>query len=113
MAEQNSRQRHAGLVYLARAMDSLSLLISTADHWQSPEQRDALVRDIAPLVRSIADRFQQDLPETVLPFTLQDDPRIDEVVEIESSSLREALAGLSHTAPVRSLSQPTGEAHHD
>lgn len=101
-----AKERHARLFYLSRALDHLGVLTSAADHWLSPEACDALTNELEPLVRSMAERIKARVPDLVLPFTLDDDDRINEVVENETRSLEESLARLNR---IRGLSQPVEE----
>jgi len=96
-----AKQKHARLVYLSRALDSLSLLIHAADHWLSPEKCDALAAELEPLGQSIAAKIEAQVPELVLPYTLEDDPRIGDLVEIE---LGEAKKDLGKVAMIRQSS---------
>lgn len=86
------RLKHARLAYLSDALQNLQLLTFAADAWLSPKECDALADELEPIVRDLAAKIELHVPELVLPFTLECDERIDELVEIEMSCLKESLA---------------------
>jgi hypothetical protein len=87
-----AKEKHRRLLYLSRAMQALSTLTFAGDVWMSPAECDALADELDPLVRSAEAKIRARVPELVLPFTLEDDNRIDEVVEGELEVLNENLA---------------------
>jgi len=91
-----AKEQSARLFYLSRALDSLGMLTHAARHWLSPEACDALANELEPLVFSMAEKIDAHVPELVIPLTLDDDPRIDEVVETEMRALKQILSRLTH-----------------
>jgi hypothetical protein len=94
MPKQTEKQKHRRLFYLQEALDRMAMLVFTADCWLSPAACDALADELEPLVRGMAAKIEMRVPDLVLPYTLEDDSGIDEVVEIEMRDLKESLARL-------------------
>jgi hypothetical protein len=102
-----AKGKHLRLFCLGDALGSLDLLIRTADHWLRPEACDALANELEPLVRIMSEKFKAHVPELVLPFTLDCDERIDEVVEIETRSLDKSLGHLERLASTSAAPEAT------
>jgi len=87
-----TNDKHARLVYLSDALSSLAMLTFAADQWLSPETCDVVADELEPMVLATAAQIEVHVPELVLPFSLECDERIDEIVEFELGNVKEKLA---------------------
>jgi hypothetical protein len=87
-----ANDKHARLVYLSDVLFSLGMLTFVADQWLSPKECNSLATELEPIVRDLVAKIEARVPELVLPFSLECEPRIDEIVEFELKTVRAKLA---------------------
>jgi hypothetical protein len=88
-----AKERHARLVYLSRALQSLEMLISVTAGHLSHETCNAFADELEPIVRDMAAKMEEHVPKLLLlPLPLDPHERIDEIIEFEMRDLKENLA---------------------
>lgn len=100
----------ARLVYLSRAVDSLSIPIRTAENWVPPADLTQFVEHIEEHTRALANLFQVYLLENPGTLSRWGSPENERCVEMEVAEARKNLALIDRIGePDRGGGKPTTE----